>query len=48
MKLQLQVDQTHVEPTVHLAAGGRELYTMIAAYNDDDDGMIQTIQHQRM
>ena len=32
-------DQTHVEPSVHLATGGRELYTMIAVYNDNDDGM---------
>ena len=41
-------DQTHADPSVHPATGGRELYTMIAVYNDDDDGMIQTFQHQRM
>ena len=41
-------DQTRAEPSVHLATGVRELYTMTAVYNDSDDCMIQTFQHQRM
>ena len=42
-------DESHVEQPVHLATGGRELYTMIAVYNsDNDDGMTQTFQHQRI
>ena len=46
--LHTSYDETDVEPSVHLATGGRELYTMIAVYNDCGDGMIRTFQHQRM
>ena len=48
MNLQLQVayDQTHAEPSVHLAVDDQVLYTMIAMYIDD--WTIQTFQHRRM
>ena len=39
--------KTHVEPLVHLATDGRELYIRIAVYNGDGE-MIRTFQHQRM
>ena len=40
-------DQTHAEPSVHLAVDDEVLYTMIAMYMDDD-WTIQTFQHCRI
>ena len=45
--LHTEYDQTHVEPSVHLATGGRELYTMIVVYNGDG-GIIRTFRHQSL
>ena len=46
--LHIAYDQTNVEPPVHLVTGGRELYTMIVVFYDDDNRKTRTFQHQRM